>query len=106
MAGSREIIPRIAGRGAAAGGPGRARGRALDAAQLLAAAQARRGLHRQALAGYERALAIRPDHPEALYGRGNTLYALGRFKEAVASYDRVLAMRPNTARALNNRGNA
>ncbi|HEY4774199.1 MAG TPA: tetratricopeptide repeat protein [Xanthobacteraceae bacterium] len=78
----------------------------VDALHLLAVVQSRRGNHMNALASYERALAIRPDHPEALYGCGNTLYALGRFKEAVASYDRVLAMRPNTARALNNRGNA
>jgi tetratricopeptide (TPR) repeat protein len=59
----------------------------------------------EALASYDRALAVRPDHAEALKNRGNTLQELERFDEALASYDRALVVRPDDAEALNNRGN-
>ncbi len=60
----------------------------------------------EALASYDKALAIKPDYADALYNRGNTLKELGRGEEAVASYDKALAIRPNHADAYNNRGNA
>ncbi|MFZ0693638.1 MAG: tetratricopeptide repeat-containing glycosyltransferase family protein, partial [Alphaproteobacteria bacterium] len=58
----------------------------------------------EALASYDRALAIRPDYADALYSRGITLCDLKRPEEALASYDRALAIRPDHAEALNNRG--
>ena len=58
----------------------------------------------EALASYDRALAVRPDYAEALYNRGNTLKELKRFEEALASYDRALTVRPDYAEALSNRG--
>jgi tetratricopeptide (TPR) repeat protein len=61
--------------------------------------------HTEALASFDRALAVRPDYAEALYNRGVTLQELKRFDEALASYDRALAVRPNYAEALHNRGN-
>ena len=61
--------------------------------------------HDEALAGYDGALAIRPDYAEALNNRGNILQTLGRHDEALASYDKALAIRPDWAEALNNRGN-
>jgi hypothetical protein len=59
-----------------------------------------------AVASYERALAIRPDFAQALYSRGNALMALNRHDEAIASFERALAARPGYAEALNNRGAA
>src|SRR5258706_6478487 len=64
-----------------------------------------RGLKRfdDALASYDRALAIKPD-VEAFNNRGNTLQDLQRFDDALASYDRALAIKPDHAEVLNNRG--
>jgi predicted O-linked N-acetylglucosamine transferase (SPINDLY family) len=59
-----------------------------------------------ALGSYDRALAIKPDHVDALYNRGNALLALRRFEEALASYDQALAHQPKAVSALVNRGNA
>ena len=58
----------------------------------------------EALASYDRALALRPDYVEALANRGVTLHELKRFEEALASYDRALAVRPDYAEAFVNRG--
>ena len=60
----------------------------------------------EALASYDKALAIKPDYVEALNNRGNALRDLKRLEEALASYDKALAIRPDYAEALNNRGNA
>ena len=60
----------------------------------------------EALASYDRALALRPDFSEAHSNRGNALQELRRFEEAVASYDRALALRGDLAEAHSNRGNA
>jgi tetratricopeptide (TPR) repeat protein len=60
----------------------------------------------EALASYDRALALKPDHAEALYNRGTVLRGLKRSGEALASYDHVLALKPDFAEAFNNRGNA
>jgi protein O-GlcNAc transferase len=62
--------------------------------------------HQEAVASYDRALAIKPDSVEALYNRGLALFELKRHQEALASYDRALAFNPDFAEALNNRGNA
>jgi predicted O-linked N-acetylglucosamine transferase (SPINDLY family) len=58
----------------------------------------------EALASFERVLAIRPDFAEAWYCRGNALQSLNRTAEALASYDRALAIQPEYAEALNYRG--
>ena len=60
----------------------------------------------EALASYDKALAIRPDYAEALNNRGKALQDLKRPEEALASYDKALAIRPDYAEALDNRGNA
>ena len=58
---------------------------------------------------FDRALAIKPDHANALNCRGNALSSLKRFEEALASFDKVLAVKPGSATkrdyaaALNNR---
>jgi tetratricopeptide (TPR) repeat protein len=52
----------------------------------------------EALASYDKALAIRPDYATALNNRGTALTALKRSEEALASYDQALAIRPDFAR--------
>jgi tetratricopeptide (TPR) repeat protein len=75
-----------------------------DALHLMAVIDTQQRRFDEALASYDRALALRPDHAEALCNRGATLHELKRFDEALASYDRALALRPNFAEALCNRG--
>ena len=60
----------------------------------------------EALASYDRAVALRPDFAEALSNRGNVLQALERYAEAVTSYDAAVELRPEFAQALSNRGSA
>ena len=59
-----------------------------------------------ALAGYDKALALRPDDPRLISNRGNTLCELNRPAEAVAAFDRALKLKPDDPDVLNNRGNA
>jgi protein O-GlcNAc transferase len=68
---------------------------------------AMRGARRfeDALAAYDKAIALKPDYADALYNRGITLMDLKRFEEALASYDKVIALEPRYAKAHNNRGN-
>ena len=65
-----------------------------DAMRLLALLQHRAGRCTEALANYDRALTLRPDHAEALCNRGNVLADLKRFAEALASYDKALRFEP------------
>lgn len=60
----------------------------------------------EALASYDRALALKPDSAEALNNRGNVLRELKRPEEALSSYDRALGLKPDSAGALCNRGTA
>ena len=60
----------------------------------------------EALASYDKALALKPDYAVALNNRGYALQELKRPDEALASYDKALALKPDYAEALNNRGNA
>jgi hypothetical protein len=57
----------------------------------------------QALASYDRALALRPHFVEAQVHRGNALRKLKRFEEALASCERTLALWPDRAAAYGNR---
>lgn len=51
---------------------------------------------------FDRAIAARPDHTEALVNRGVALSRLGRLAEAAAVTERALAIEPNRMRALLN----
>jgi tetratricopeptide (TPR) repeat protein len=75
-----------------------------DALHLLALVQSLRGKKELALASFDRALAVQPNHVEVLSNRGVTLRDLKRFDEALASYDHALRVRPDHAEALSNRG--
>jgi tetratricopeptide (TPR) repeat protein len=58
----------------------------------------------EAVAGYRRVLALRPDRAEAHNNLGAARVAQGRFDEAVAHYERALAVKPNYADAHRNLG--
>lgn len=57
-----------------------------------------------AVAGYRRALALKPDDADAYNNLGNALAALNRPEEAVVAFRRALALNPANAVAHNNLG--
>ncbi len=57
-----------------------------------------------ALASFDEALALTPDHVGALINRGIALKDLGRLDDAVAAYERALAINPDAANAYVNLG--
>jgi len=59
-----------------------------------------------AIASYDRAIALRADLTAAHANRGNALAALGRHEAAVDSFDRALASKPDFAEIHLNRGNS
>ena len=61
------------------------------------------GRFEEAVAAYDRALAIQPD-AESFNNRGNALQNLNRPAEALASFDRALALDPRNIQALYKRG--
>lgn len=75
-----------------------------DALLLLAVVQSSQGKNELALATYDQALEIQPNHVGALSGRAGTLRALNRLEEALLNYDRALAIQPEFAEALNGHG--
>ena len=62
--------------------------------------------YEKAIASYDKALEIKPDHHEAWYNRGNVLGNLGRLEDAIASYDKALEIKPDYGEAWKNRDNA
>jgi tetratricopeptide (TPR) repeat protein len=76
-----------------------------DALHLLALVQSMLGKKEDALASFDRALDLQPEHAEVLANRGAALHELKRFEEALAGFDRALALRPDLAEAHSNRGN-
>ncbi len=58
----------------------------------------------EALASFDKALAINPRDAGALYNRGIALQDLKRPAEALTSYDQALAIKPDDSDALYNRG--
>lgn len=59
----------------------------------------------EAIAAYQRAVAVRPDFLEAHFKLGNTLANAGKPDEAAESFRTVLRISPNHLDALNNLGN-
>jgi tetratricopeptide (TPR) repeat protein len=55
--------------------------------------------YEEAMAAYDRALAIQPNRLNAWLGKGRTLFELSRYEEALAAYDRALAIEPKEASA-------
>jgi tetratricopeptide (TPR) repeat protein len=65
----------------------------------------RQGKHNEAIARFERALAIKPDDTRTLFALGNTARALGLAKPAEEFFRRVLALEPERVEALVNLAN-
>jgi Tfp pilus assembly protein PilF len=63
-----------------------------------------RGRYEEALACYDRALALRSDIPQILNNRGNALRHLDRLDEAEQSLREALRLKPDFANAHNNLG--
>jgi tetratricopeptide (TPR) repeat protein len=59
-----------------------------------------------ALASYDKAIALKPDYAEAHCIRGTVLKELKRYVDALASYDKAIALKPDYAEAYNDRGTA
>ena len=57
---------------------------------------ARVGRHEDALASFDRALALDPDYADAHNNRGNAYLELNRPGDALAGYDRALALKPDS----------
>ena len=65
---------------------------------------ARGGQLQDALAHFDKAVALKPDYAEAYNNRALILQDLNRLGDALESLDRALALTPGNARAQNNRG--
>ena len=52
------------------------------------------GKREQAIACYDKSLALSPQDPEILTNRGNSLAGMGRYEEAIASYEKALVIDP------------
>lgn len=76
----------------------------IDALRLCGAAELQQGRPADALACFDRVLALAAAAPPGLHAnRGAALRELGRHAEALASLDRALAQQPGDARAWSNR---
>ncbi len=62
------------------------------------------GRHQDAIASYAAALALQPEHIDALNNQGNALRSLGRYDAAITCYRPALAVRPDFAVAHYNLG--
>jgi predicted O-linked N-acetylglucosamine transferase (SPINDLY family) len=79
---------------------------AVAAAFARAVAHQQAGELEQAVDAYRAALALRPDHVQALNNLGVALKNLGRFDEAVEVLRRCLALQPGSAAVHLNHGNS
>uniref|UniRef100_A0ACD5H053 Tetratricopeptide repeat protein n=1 Tax=Desertifilum tharense IPPAS B-1220 TaxID=1781255 RepID=A0ACD5H053_9CYAN len=60
--------------------------------------------YEDAIAAFDRAIALNPNYPPAWNHRGNALSALKRYPQALASYDKAVALNPQYHQAWFNRG--
>lgn len=58
----------------------------------------------EALAAFDRAIALKPDYAQGHNGRGIVCANLDRPAEALAAFDRAIVLKPDYAEAHNNRG--
>ena len=64
------------------------------------------GRDHEAVACFERALALKPDYAEGHYNFGNALASQGKLDAAVGEFRRALELKPDYVDAWNNLGNA
>ena len=67
-------------------------------------AKRRMGNHTGAIADYNSALEINPNHAKAYCNRGIAKRHMGDYASAIADYDSALEISPNYAKAYNHRG--
>lgn len=60
--------------------------------------------YEEALASYDKAIALKPDYANAHFNRASVLKQMNRFEEALAGFDKAIALNPGHAEAHNNRG--
>lgn len=60
--------------------------------------------YKEALASYDRALALKPDYVECYNSRGLALQELKRPSQALSAFDKAVALKPDFAEAYVNRG--
>ncbi|OUL27673.1 hypothetical protein BV372_25530 [Nostoc sp. T09] len=60
--------------------------------------------YKEAIASYDKAIALKPDDADAWYGRGFALNELQRYSDALVAYDKAIALNPDHADAWYNRG--
>ena len=73
---------------------------------ILGAVYSGLGRHEEAVAGYNKAIELKPDYAETYYNLGATLKELSKHEEAVVSYNKAIELRPYFAEAYNNLGSA
>ena len=67
---------------------------------------AKNGNYDDALAAYDKALEIDPNHVSAWNNKGIVLSKLKRFEESISCYDRAIELDPKYANAWYNKANA
>lgn len=60
----------------------------------------------RALQNFDQAIRLRPDYPNAYYGRGNIYNAMGEADRAIADFDAAIRINPDFQPAYTNRGGA
>jgi protein O-mannosyl-transferase len=61
------------------------------------------GNHTQAIADFDKAIAIKPRFAMAYTNRGSAYDSLGNFTRAIADFDKAIEIKPKDAKAYNNR---
>lgn len=62
--------------------------------------------HEQALADFEKSIALNPDYAPVYNNRGNVFMQMGRIEDAIKDFTRAIELAPAYGAAFNNRGNA
>ncbi len=62
--------------------------------------------YEEAIAAYEQAIRLNPNHATAYYNKGNALFNIKRYEEAIAAYEQAIRLNPNHATAYYNKGMA
>jgi len=62
--------------------------------------------YEQALADFEKSIALNPDYAPVYNNRGNVLMQMGRIEDAIKDFTRAIELAPAYGAAFNNRGNA
>ena len=71
----------------------------LDAHQMLGSLAAQEEHWDEAVASFQRALALDPEHKASLFGLANAYRKLGRPQEALVGFERLLALAPQDSKA-------